>query len=257
MQRLLIKQKLFTVCCMLLLSFQAYPQEQATPRFKAIAFDYFVIFDPNSVVPVVEDVFPGKGVEFTKQWRSKLFEYSFLRSITQQQNDFFKVTEDALVYAAEAMKLELTAATKAKLLNAYLNLKPWPDAVEALHKLKAAGIRIITISNFSQAMLESNAKAAGISDLFDSLLSTEVNGSYKPEPQAYALGMKKLSLNKEDIIFAAFGGWDAYGAKHFGYTTYWVNRFNLPMERLGIVPDKTSTTMEGLLEFVLPAPVLE
>ena len=81
---------------------------QAAPRFKAVAFDYFVIFNANSVVPAVEKAFPGKGTEFTKAWRAKQFEYGFLRSITGRHADFFKVTEDALVYTAEAMKLELT-----------------------------------------------------------------------------------------------------------------------------------------------------
>ena len=85
----------------------AHAQEPPAPRFKAVAFDYFVIFDANSVTPEVEWAFPGKGAEFTKMWRSKQFEYCYLRTITGRETDFFKVTEDALVYTAEAMKLEL------------------------------------------------------------------------------------------------------------------------------------------------------
>src|SRR5215475_16179928 len=103
----------------------SHAADTSAPRFKAVAFDYFVIFDPNSVVPEVEKVFPGKGMEFTKAWRAKQFEYGFLRSITSRHEDFFKVTEDALVYTAEAMKLELTPEAREKLLNAYLTLKPW------------------------------------------------------------------------------------------------------------------------------------
>jgi 2-haloacid dehalogenase len=226
-------------------------ESQAKPRFKAVAFDYFVIFDPGSVVPEVEKAFPGKGAEFTKMWRTKQFEYGFLRSITNRHADFFKVTEDALVYTAEALKLELPAETRERLLNAYLALKPWPDSREALRKLRAAGVRIITIANFSQKMLRANADGAGMTDLFDELLSTEVNGTYKPDPRAYELGMKRLNLNKDEILFAAFGGWDAYGARSFGYTTLWVNRFNLPVEELGIRPDAISSNMEGLLDLVL------
>jgi 2-haloacid dehalogenase len=224
---------------------------KARPRFKAVAFDYFVIFDANSVIPTVEKVFPGKGVEFTKAWRSKQFEYGFLRSITNHHEDFFKVTADALDYTAEAMKLTLTPKNRERLLNAYLTLKPWPDAVAALLKLRAAGVRIITIANFSEKMLRANADNAGITGLFDELLSTEVNGTYKPDPRAYKLGLEHLHLKKEEVVFAAFGGWDAYGAKSFGYPTYWVNRFGLPTEELGITADKTSGDMEGLLEFVL------
>src|SRR4051812_3082583 len=244
----------FAVVCSPLLVGQAFAQGRPAPRFKAVAFDYFVLFDPNSVVPEVEKVFPGRGAEFTRAWRAKQFEYGFLRSITDRHADFFKVTEDALVYTAGAMKLDLPPEARKRLLNAYLTLELWPDAADALRKLKSSGVRIITIANFSQKMLRANAERAGIAELFDELLSTEVNGTYKPDPRAYALGMERLRLRKEEILFAAFGGWDAYGAKSFGYTTYWVNRFHLPAEELGIEADKTSDNLEGLLKFVLGRP---
>lgn len=229
----------------------ARSEAPSPPRFKEVAFDYFVIFDPNSVIPTVEEAYPGKGAEFTRAWRAKQFEYGFLRSITDRHADFFKVTEDALVYTAGAMKLDLPAEKRKRLLDAYLTLQPWPDAVDALRTLKASGVRIITIANFSPKMLRANADHAGITDLFDELLSTEVNGTYKPDPRAYALGMERLKLKREEILFAAFGGWDAYGAKCFGYTTCWVNRFNLPAEALGIEADRTSNNLEGLLKLVL------
>jgi 2-haloacid dehalogenase len=130
-------------------------------------------------------------------------------------------------------------------------LKPWPDAADGLRKLKAAGVRIITISVFSGAMLRANAEHAGIAGLFDELLSTEVNQTYKPDPRAYALGMERLHLKKDEIAFAAFGAWDAYGAKSFGYPTFWVNRFSVPAEELGVKADGTSTNIQGLLDFVL------
>ena len=234
-----------------LLGLGGHAHAQPAPRFKAVAFDYFVIFDANSIVPEVEMAFPGKSAEFTRIWRAKQFEYCYLRTITGRFADFSAVTEDALVYAAEAMHLELTADTRQRLLNAYLNLKPWPDAADGLRKLRAAGVRIITISVFSSGMLRANAEHAGIADLFDELLSTEVNQTYKPDPRAYALGMERLHLKKDEIAFAAFGAWDAYGAKSFGYPTFWVNRFNVPAEELGVKADGTSNDFRGLLDFVL------
>ncbi|BBU63537.1 haloacid dehalogenase [Methylosinus sp. C49] len=221
------------------------------PRFKAVAFDYFVLFDANSVIPAVEAAYPGKGAEFTKLWRAKQFEYCFLRSITGRHADFFEVTGDALAYAAQAMKLDLPPATRERLMNAYLTLTPWPDTLDALRRLKAAGVRVVTIANFSGKMLSANAERAGLTGYFDELLSTEVNATYKPDPKAYALGMERLHLAKEEILFAAFGSWDAYGAKAFGYPTIWVNRFGLPAEKLGTTPDKVAPDMKGLLELVL------
>lgn len=224
----------------------------ASPRFKAVAFDYFVLFNPDSVVPEVERVFPGKGREFTALWRTRQFEYAWLRSMTDRYADFLAVTDDALVYTASAMRLELTAENRRRLLDAYLHLALWPDTVDALRRLKASGVRVITIANFSPAMLRANAENAGIAGFFDALVSTDANHTYKPDPRAYRLGIERLHLAQPDILFAAFGGWDAAGAKSFGYPTFWVNRFGQPYEELGIRPDATSVNLDGLLGYVFP-----
>lgn len=221
------------------------------PRFKAVAFDYLVLFDANSVVGAAEQAFPGKGRDLAQLWRTRQFDYTWLRSITDRYVDFSVITEDALVYTANAMKLQLTPERKQRLLNAYLHLAPWPDTAVTLRRLREHGVRVIALANFSPTMLEANAQNAGLTGLFDALVSTDTNRTYKPDPRAYRLGMERLRLAKHDILFAAFGGWDAAGAKAFGYPTVWVNRFNQPAEELGIQPDQISSDLSGLLEFVL------
>lgn len=239
------------VAILIALSTPVRPSEAETPRIRAVAFDAFVIFNANSIEPEIEKIFPEKGEAFAAAWRARQFDYSFLHSITGEQEDFLKITGDALDYTAEQMHLALTPQTRAELMNAYLNLQPWPDAAAGLKRLREAGIRVILLSNFSPEMLRGNLDHAGMTGLFDAVVNTQTNGSFKPEPRAYALGMSTLRLRNDEIVFAAFGGWDAYGAKHFGYRTYWVNRFHLPQERLGAAPDATSAGMEGLVDFVL------
>ncbi len=48
----------------------------------------------------------------------------------------------------------------------------------------------------------------------------------------------------------AFAGWDAAGAKWFGYPTFWVNRAGASREELDIVPDGTGRDLQSLLEFL-------
>jgi 2-haloacid dehalogenase len=220
-------------------------------KYAAVAFDSFVLFNPDSVVSAVDRIAPGKGREFTILWRTRQFEYSWLRSITHRYVDFFAITRDALLFAANAMHLDLTPAETDQLLDAYLRLAPWPDSADALRRLHDAGIRVITITNFSPTMLRANVERAGLTPLFEALLSTDANHTYKPDPHAYQLGVDHLKLDKRDIVFAAFGAWDAAGAKSFGYPTVWVNRLNQPREELGVAPDRTVTDLNGLLDFAL------
>jgi 2-haloacid dehalogenase len=63
-------------------------------------------------------------------------------------------------------------------------LKPWPDAEASLRKLKDAGVRLITIANFSPAMVRSKADGAHLTGLFDELVSTDANHTYTPDPRS-------------------------------------------------------------------------
>jgi 2-haloacid dehalogenase len=149
------------------------------------------------------------------------------------------------------VRVEPTASQRRQLLDAYLQLAPWPDTADALRRLRESNVRVITIANFSPSMLRANAEHAGMTTLFDALISTDANHTYKPDPRAYQLAVDHLQLEKRHIVFAAFGGWDAAGAKSFGYPTVWVNHFRQPAEELDFRPDRTVTDLKGLLDFVL------
>lgn len=224
---------------------------RGAPRFKAVAFDFLALFNPESIGPLAEQVVPGRGHELTMLWRTRQFEYTWLRSLSGRYADFAEVTGDALLFAADAMRLTMSGPQKRRLLDAYFHLSPWPDTEDALSRLRRAGVRVIALANFSPAMLEANVRSSGLADCFDDLVSTDVSHTYKPDPRAYQLGVDRLHLRKDDILFVASAGWDAAGARAFGYPTFWVNRFRLPEERLGVRADSASPDLSGLLEYVL------
>src|SRR5215471_18483240 len=72
----------------------------AASPFKAVAFDAFPIFDPRPVFALAETLFPGKGAELSNAWRTRQFEYQWLRALSGRYEDFRRTTEDALVFAA-------------------------------------------------------------------------------------------------------------------------------------------------------------
>jgi 2-haloacid dehalogenase len=221
----------------------------AQGRVQAIAFDAFPIFDPRPIFALANELFPAKGVELSNLWRTRQFEYTWLRTAAARYADFWQVTEDALTFAARTLKLDVDAQRRARLMDAYLELKAWPDVPRALGSLKAAGVRLAFLSNFSRRMLEAGIKNSGLDGMFEHILSTDEVKQFKPAPRAYQMAVNALDLKREAITFAAFAGWDASGAKWFGFPTVWVNRLNAPAEELNVSPDLTCNDLSGLVAF--------
>ncbi len=116
-------------------------------RLQAVAFDAFAIFDPRPIVTLAEELFPGKGSELSNLWRTRQFEYTWIRTAAGRYEDFLQVTEDGLIFAARTLKLDLEHQMRSQLMDAYSNLGPWPDVPEAMRSLKAAGLRLALLSN--------------------------------------------------------------------------------------------------------------
>jgi 2-haloacid dehalogenase len=219
-------------------------------RFKALAFDGFPILDPRPVFVLAEELFPGQGQALSNVWRSRQFEYSWLRAAGRRYADFWQVTGDALVYAARATGVELTDAKRQRLMDAYLQLKTWPEVLPVLRRFQAAGLTNAFLSNFSPGMLAAATAGAGLEGLITRAISTDEVQSYKPDPRAYQLGVDRLGLAREEILFVAFGAWDAAGAKWFGYPTFWVNRLKQPAEELSVEVDGMGRDLLDLEKFV-------
>jgi len=220
------------------------------PSIKAVLFDAFPIFDARPVLAIAEKLFPGKGAELGNLWRTKQFEYQWLRALSGNYANFWQTTEDSLVFACAALKLELKTDARMQLMQAYLVLKAWPDVSVALSALKQAGVRLAFLSNMTKQMLDANIKSAGLDGMFEQVLSSDSIRSYKPDARVYQIGLDALQLKREEILFAAFAGWDAAGAKTFGYPTFWVNRLQAPSEELGVVPDRVGKDLSELVSFV-------
>ena len=223
----------------------------ATRPIKAIAFDGFPITDSRPVFAKVEDLFPTQGHALSEAWRTRLFEYTWLRSLGGHYVDFWHVSEQSLIFAAKASKIDLTSGQRDAIMQTWLTLKAWPDVAPALNDLKAAGIRMAFLANLTAPMLDAVVKNSALEGFFEPHLSTDRVKVFKPDPRAYQMGVDAFKLPKEQIAFAAFAGWDAVGARWFGYPTFWVSRTKTPVEELDAMPDGIGEGMADLVRFVL------
>lgn len=222
----------------------------ATRNPKVVFFDAFPIFDPRPVFKLAGELFPGAGPALAEEWRIRQFEYTWLRTASHQYKDFWHVTEDALRFACAKLELDLTNEKREQLLNKYLALPIWPDVADSLVKLRAKGLKLAFLSNMTENMLRSSARSAGIEQHFDEMLSTDLRETYKPNPKAYELGLETFKIERHEAVFVAFAGWDAAGAKWFGYPTFWNNRLRSQHERLDVEADAQGPTLDGVISFL-------
>ena len=215
---------------------------------KAIAFDaYGTLFDVFSITALAEALFPGKGEALAQVWRLKQLQYSMLRSLMGRHRDFWRLTEDSLVYAAKSLDLDLTPDKRARLLEAYLTLTAFPDVKPGLEALKLRGLRLAILSNGEPRMLEAAARSAGIADLLDEILSVEEVKIFKPSPRVYHLATEHLGVRPPEVGFVSSNGWDVAGAASAGLETFWIQRRAAePPEELGFTADHTVHTITDL-----------
>ena len=215
-------------------------------KISALVFDaYGTLFDVHSVTETCERLFPGNGASLSRLWRTKQLEYTWQRSLMGHYADFDRVTEDGLRYACGALALRYSQSALDTLMEAYRHLTPFPDVVATLGALKARA-KLAILSNGTPAMLQAVIANSGLTTTFDAVLSVDPAGIFKPAPRVYQLAVDRLGMPKEKIGFVSSNGWDAAGAKAFGFQVFWVNRAALPVEELDVMPDEVLKTLGDL-----------
>ena len=216
---------------------------------QAIAFDaYGTLFDVHSVVAVCERRFPGRCIELSRLWRAKQLEYTWLRSLSEQYEDFWRVTESALVFACRSLNLACPPQIREELMESYLHLEIFSDVKPALAKL--SHFKLAILSNGSPRMLSAVVKSAGLNRLFTDVISVDEVKIYKTSPRVCGLVSQHLGVPNIAVTFASSNFWDIAGAKSFGFWTCWVNRGKLPEEELSVMPDVTVPTLDGLVNIL-------
>ncbi|MBS1597235.1 MAG: haloacid dehalogenase type II [Bacteroidetes bacterium] len=234
----------------LLLNSNIFSMDSSVPKIKAIAFDAFPIFDPRPIFKTVSELIPEKGKQVTDVWLSKQFSYQWLRFLGNKYKNFWDITKDALDFSLAQFDINLSENDKNSILKKYETITVWPDVIPALELLKKENIKLGFLSNMTKKMLDQGIQNSNTKDFFDFVISTDEKQTYKPSPAAYQMAIDKLQLKKEEILFAAFAGWDMAGAKWFGYPTFWVNRMTAPIEKLDAVPDGVANNLNELVQFV-------
>lgn len=114
-----------------------------------------------------------------------------------------------------------SGADRDELTLAWQRLRPWPDVVPGLTRLKTA-YTLATLSNADVSAVVNLSKQAGLP--WDAIFAAEMAGVFKPDPAIYRLAATYLGLDPADIMMVASHKYDIRAAGRLGFATAFVAR---------------------------------
>src|SRR6186713_1837378 len=214
-------------------SSQGQSAGQSRPEFtsvKALVFDTFgtVVDWRTSVTQEVEQLarkkgFTVDGAKFADAWRAG-YGPSMNRVRTGELpwtklDRLHRMTLDRILVDFGIKGL---SETETDALNrAWHRLRPWPDAVAGLTRLKTRFI-IAPLSNGNISLMTNMAKHSGLP--WDCILGAELVRHYKPDREVYQSAADILDLRPADVMMVAAHLGDLRAAKSVGLRTAFVAR---------------------------------
>jgi 2-haloacid dehalogenase len=210
---------------------------------RALMFDFYgtIVDMQGGLVEAITPFLREKGYEgspgrVVTWWRRTHFENSMIDALCDRgHTPYRQIGHRAVSYVMDRCGIAYTQDEVRWLVAEIEKLKPFPDVIAALEKLRGAGYKLVILSNGDPDML----KAAGphIGFPFDRVISVAEAGYFKPHWKTYATAAELIGLDRSSILFVANHAFDCIGAKAFGMRTAFIDRRKRPFGETPHAPD--------------------
>ncbi|MEZ9724277.1 haloacid dehalogenase type II [Vibrio splendidus] len=215
-----------------------------------------ILFDINETVLNLESLQPKFKAVFGHEdalslWFSKLLHTSTVCIATNVKSTFAELAGVALEAIAQRYNCHLTTESKNALLTSFASLPPHKDIKESLHKLRKKGFKTVAFSNSSFDLITAQIKNSGLEDYFDTIISVEGTGSFKPNSDVYKFAAETLKEPVKNLRLVATHDWDTHGALSAGLQAAYIDRTGVEYHPLYLKPEIRSKTMNGVVEQII------
>jgi 2-haloacid dehalogenase len=217
-----------------------------------------LIFDVNETLldlgplnPLFQQVFDKPGI--MQQWFAILLHSSLVTTLTSSYSDFGSLADAALDLVASQNGLSLAVQARSEILYTIKNLPPHPDVTVGLERLRAAGLRLATLTNSPPAILSAQMKNSGLDGYFERLISVGEAQQFKPANATYRMAAKKLGVEVHEVRLVAAHDWDVFGALRAGCFGAYIARHGKGYHPLYDKPDITGIDLIDVADKILSA----
>ncbi len=190
------------------------------------------------------------SAERLAEWFFRLLHGSLVANETDRFRSFELISVEALNAMGRRYGTEIDSSVADDLVTAFRSLPAHGDVPQALDRLRSAGFRLAALSNGSAVGIPLQLTNAGIVDRFDTIVSVEEAGRFKPDPSPYRMALKRLGVPAADALMVAAHDWDIIGARNVGIPGAFVSRhgsvWSLPEPPPEIVGDDIGAVADAL-----------
>lgn len=211
-----------------------------------------VVFDVNetlSDLTALADRFADVGAPaaLSSQWFASVLRDGFALTAAGGQESFAVIGEAVLRTVLTGLPLDrdVDAAVK-HIMGGFTALPVHPDVPDGVRALRAAGLRLVTLSNGSTSVAQRLLETAGLRDDFEALMSVEAAGAWKPARAAYEYAARECAVAVQDLMLVAVHPWDIDGAARAGLSTAWIDRAGAPYPGFFTPPTCTVRRLDDL-----------
>jgi 2-haloacid dehalogenase len=215
-----------------------------------------VVFDVNETLlnlaaldPHFERAFGDASAR--QQWFAQVLQSALVVTVIDRYVDFGTIGAAALEMTAARRSVSLSGSDRAAILGGMLTLPPHPEVPESLARLRAAGLRLATLTNSTAEVAEAQLTNAGLIDYFDQVLSVDAVRQFKPAIDTYRMAVRELGVARSDLQLVAAHDWDVAGALRAGWAAAFVARPGMVLGPLSERPDIVGRDLREVVDQIL------
>jgi len=219
---------------------------------KIIVFDVNeTLLDLKALDPHFERVFGSASVRTS--WFATVLRNSLVSTVTGLYDDFGKIAGASLDMTALQYGVSLSDEDRNLIMGTIRSLPAHPDVVPGLDKLKAAGFRLVTLTNSPPLVVEAQLKNSNLTDYFESSFSVDAVKLFKPAAEVYQMTARELGVPAGQLRLVAAHDWDVVGALSAGCAAAFIARPGKVLNPLLPKPDIVGLDLADVAEKIIQA----
>jgi 2-haloacid dehalogenase len=217
---------------------------------RVIAFDVNeTLLDLRALDPDFVQIFGEAAAR--REWFSQMLQSALVATVTGVYTDFGSTGIAALDMLAERRGITLTEADRQRIREGMRRLPPHNEARASLERLRDAGLRMVTLTNSTEAVATAQITNAGLLDLFEQVFSADTVQRLKPAPEPYHMVAARLGVQIGQVRLVAAHAWDIAGALRAGCAAAFVARPGMVLDPLVEQPDIIGSDLRDIADQII------